>query len=300
MKSNILIIKLGALGDVLRTTSLLRVLSGNIFWVTAKDPLPLLPTDKLKVVEINKASEVLKGFFFDLILCLDDDYEAASLATILKKKMLIGSYIDDNNSLTYTDSSREWFDMGLISRLGKEKADTIKKANKKNYQEIIFRMCGKKFNEEEYLLNQNLLKPRKQESRTIIGIEARAGNRWPMKQWNKWQELANTLEADGCEVRFFRQRQRIADYAQDINECDLVICGDTLAMHIALVLKKRIVAIFICTSPSEIYDYRRMIKITSPFLGKVFYSRDYISEAVDAISIKTVYKAVRDSLRYVK
>ena len=137
MKSNILIIKLGALGDVLRTTSLLRVLSGNIFWVTAKDPLPLLPTDKLKVVEINKASEVLKGFFFDLILCLDDDYKAASLATILKKKTLIGSYIDNNNSLTYTNSSREWFDMELISRFGKEKADALKRANKKVYRRSI-------------------------------------------------------------------------------------------------------------------------------------------------------------------
>ena len=295
----ILIIKLGALGDVLRTTSLLRVLKGDIFWVTEKSAVPLLPADKLKIIEIDE-TEALSNLFFDLILCLDDDYEAASLATILKKKMLIGSYIDDNNSLTYTDSSREWFDMGLISRLGKEKADTIKKANKKTYQEIIFRMCGKKFNEEEYLLNQNLLKPRKQESRTIIGIEARAGDRWPMKQWNKWQELASTLESDGCEIRFFRKRQKIADYVQDINECDLVICGDTLAMHIALFLKKRIVAIFICTSPSEIYDYGRMVKITSPFLEKVFYRRDYISEAVDAISVETVYQAARDSLRYVK
>ncbi|MCK4401089.1 glycosyltransferase family 9 protein [bacterium] len=299
MKSNILIIKLGALGDVVRTTSLLRVLDGNIFWVTAKSALPLLPADKLKVIEINEA-ETLSNLSFDLILCLDDDYKAANLATMLKKKTLIGSYIDKNNSLTYTDSSREWFDMGLMSRFGKEKADAIKKANKKTYQEIIFRMCGNKFNEEEYLLNQNLPKPRKQESRTIIGIEARAGDRWPMKQWNKWQELAAALKADGCEVRFFVQRQQIADYVQDINECDLVICGDTLAMHIALSLKKRIVAIFICTSPTEIYDYGRMIKITSPFLKRVFYRRDYIPEAVNAISVKTVYQSVRDSLFHVK
>ena len=299
MKPNILIIKLGALGDVVRTTPLLRVLNGNIFWVTAKNALPLLPADKLKVVEINEA-ETLGDLFFDLILCLDDDYKAASLATILKKKTLIGSYISNDDSLTYTDSSREWFDMGLISRFGKEEADTIKKANEKTYQEIIFKMCGKKFNGEEYFLNQNLLKPRKQKSRIIIGIEARAGDKWPMKQWNKWQELASTLEADGYQVRFFRQRQRIAEYVQDINECDLVICGDTLAMHIALSHRKRIVAIFICTSPTEIYDYGRMIKITSPFLERVFYRKDYIPEAVDAISPKTVYQAVRDSLLHVK
>ncbi|MEI9910173.1 MAG: hypothetical protein WDO71_11120 [Bacteroidota bacterium] len=40
---NILIIKTGAAGDVVRTTSLLNVLSGNIYWVTSEGNKWLLP-----------------------------------------------------------------------------------------------------------------------------------------------------------------------------------------------------------------------------------------------------------------
>jgi len=35
--SNILICKTGALGDVVRTTPILRVINGNIFWLTSKE-----------------------------------------------------------------------------------------------------------------------------------------------------------------------------------------------------------------------------------------------------------------------
>ena len=38
-----LIIKLGALGDVLRTTPLLHILQGDIYWITKKEAIPLLP-----------------------------------------------------------------------------------------------------------------------------------------------------------------------------------------------------------------------------------------------------------------
>ena len=45
--------------------------------------------------------------------------------------------------------------------------------------------------------------------------------------------------------------------------CDLVVCGDTMAMHAALGLKKNVVAIFGPTSYNEIEMYDRGIKIVS-------------------------------------
>src|SRR3989338_907776 len=284
---NTLIIKLGAMGDVLRTTPLLRVIKGNVYWITQKECIPLLaPNNNLKkVIDINYAQEQLRNISFDLVICLDDDIKAAELATKFYDGSLIGSFVDASGRLTYTGSSKEWFDMGLISKLGKEKCDDLKKRNSKTYQEIIFGMIGKEFKGEEYLINFNgKLKKNKNKEEVLIGIESRADDRWPTKQWNKYEQLGEILRKDGLRVKFFQQKETIHDYINDLDDCDLIITGDTLALHIALALEIKVVAIFTCTSPAEIYDYSRMVKVVSPELDKAFYNTEYVKEAVDAVS----------------
>lgn len=292
-----LIIKLGALGDVIRTTPLLHVLSGDIYWATKKECIPLLPANGRfikKVIDIDCAEEILAKMNFNLILSFDDELRAARLATTLNRAELIGSYLDSNGKLKYTDSAAERFDMGLISKFGKEKADELKKNNTKTYQEIIFRMIGKEFKGEEYILNlKNQANNRdKNKEKILIGIERRADKRWPTKNWNGYGRLGEFLLQDGFEVKFFQQRNTIHQYINDINECELVVTGDTLALHIALALKIKVVGIFTCTSPAEIYDYKRIIKVVSPLWKEAFYSREYIQEAVNAVSIDSIYKAV--------
>lgn len=156
-------------------------------------------------------------------------------------------------------------------------------------------MIGKKFNGEEYILNfkRNSANFKKNGKKTIIGIENRADNRWPTKKWDKYVRLSNILLRDDAKVTFLKQRRTIYQYINDINKCDLLITGDTLALHIALALKIKVVSIFTCTSPTEIYDYSRMVKVVSLALDKAFYNTEYIKEAVDAISLESVYKAVK-------
>jgi len=297
MPEKILIIKLGAMGDVLRTTVLLRVLEGDVCWVTKKDAIPLLPNQEVllkRIVEIGKAQELLKDEFFDLVLCLEDDIGAAKLATLVNKNKLIGSYLDSSGNITYTDSSREWFDMGLISKLGKEKADYLKARNKRTYQEMIFKMIGGEFKGEEYAIN--FAGERSGHSKgavSLVGIEGRSDKRWPSKQWDKYEQLRNILQNEGLNVRFFEQRDEIQQYVRDLSECDLIITGDTLALHIALALGIKSVSIFTCTSPAEIYGYGRTLKVISPLLDKAFYSRRYIRDTVEAVSLESVYEAVK-------
>ena len=297
---NTLIIKLGAMGDVLRTTALLRVLEGDIYWMTKKECIPLLSVEGgllKQVIDVNDVENAVGNIIFDLVLCLDDDLEAARLATLVNKTKLVGSFLDPFGKLTYTDSSHEWFDMGLISKLGKEKADDLKKRNSKTYQEIIFGMIGEEFKGEEYLINFNgKLKKNKKKKEVLIGIESRADRRWPTKQWNKYIQLGEILRRDGLRVRFFQQRDTIHKYINDLSECDLIITGDTLSLHIALALGINSVSIFTCTSPAEIYDYGRTVKIISPLLNKAFYRREYIKEAVDAVSLESVYESVKKLL----
>ncbi len=274
---------------------MLSVLDQDVYWVTRKESIPLLPkgTGALReVIDIECADRALQNISFDLVLCLDDDLEAARLASRVNKKNLIGSFLKSSEEVKYTPSAVQWFDMGFISRFGRERANELKLKNRRTYQDIIFAMLGKKFNGEEYLLNHRNNNNRNKKEKLSVGIESRVGSRWPTKKWNKYEELGKFLCREGFEVKFFRQRDKVGQYIEDIGECDLIVTGDTLALHIGLALEINTVANFTCTSPTEIYDYGRMIKIVSPLLENVFYGREYIQEAADAVSLDRVYRAV--------
>ena len=290
----ILIIKLGAAGDVIRTTPLFRVFPNEkITWVTQTLNKELLPGNNSNITRILsiEESDSLKEESFDLVISLDDVFEVAELASSIQTKELVGIYLSQEKKLVYTDSAAPWFDMGLISKYGKAKADSIKMANTRTYQEILFEMLGFVFQGEEYFIRiPSDISTRKK----LIAIEARAGDRWPMKRWHRYPELADKLKKNGYQIKFLEQRPTMQEYIKDIASCNTLICGDTLAMHIGLALKKRVITMFTCTSPMEIYGYRRMKKIVSPHLNEAFYRTDYIPKVVEAISLEDVYKAVID------
>jgi heptosyltransferase-2 len=267
------------------------VINGNIFWLTSKEAAELLP--KLETLKILTPNEIdtLKNINFDIVLNLEEDVELAKFLTKLRYKKLIGVYYDfESNKLSYTDESKEWYDMSLISKYGKEKAHLIKWENKKTYQEILFSMIGKKFNGEEYLLNYEVL-PIQKKDRKVVAIEKRAGKVWPMKVWPYYDELKAKIEKEGYEVIVLRQRDTLIEYIRDIDEADILICGDTLAIHLGIYLRKKVIALFLCTSPWEIYDYGRVMKIVNPFLKEAFYRRDYDEKLVKGITVDMVFEA---------
>jgi heptosyltransferase II len=287
--AKILIIKLGALGDVVRTTALLRLLDAEITWVTSPQAVPLLKGNPY-IDSVHCIGDLGNGLLrerYDLVINLEDEEAPAMLASDLNKETIIGAYMSERR-VTYTESARAWFDMSLVSRLGKARADELKMLNRKTYQEVVFGMIGRAFRGEEYVLDMPLTKT--PESR-LVGLEARAGDVWPMKRWNKYEDLAQRLKQAGFKVKTFQQRDRLVDYVDDINECEYVVCGDTLAMHIGLALRKKVVAIFTCTTPHEIHGYGRMIPVVSPLYTKYFYRRDFVPEAADAISMDAVFDA---------
>jgi len=290
MTKQILIIKLGALGDVIRTTPLLRVLEGDITWVTSTMALPLLTGNPsiAKLVAMDQPGFDL-GDKYDLVINLEDDLPAAKLASAVADGRVVGPYLD-GSAVTYNPTSSEWFDMSLSSRHGRQAADELKMQNRKTYQEMIFSALGMSFSGEDPVLKLPL---QKRTTPKLVGIEERAGGVWPNKRWTRYQDLAARLEASGLKTKFFKQRDSVIDYADDINECEFVICCDTLAMHIALALGKRVVALFTCTSPHEIYGYGRLGKVISPLLERYFYKRDYSPEAADAITTADVETCFR-------
>jgi heptosyltransferase-2 len=286
---NYLIIKTGAAGDVVRTTSLLNVLEGNIYWVIAAENKCLLPDSlvNMMALTIKEAFQSLKEIKFAQVISLEENADCARLASKINSENITGIYFN-NGKISYTDSSAYWFNMSRVSKLGLKKANKLKEENTFSYQECIFKMIGNKFNGEPYRIygdNENT-------GSRLIGIEKRSGEQWPDKQWWGYDALIQRLKSEGCSVKLFKQRKNIRDYLKDIAECSCVVSGDTLAMHIALAYKKNCTAIFNCTSPQEIYDYGLLRKVVSPLLSKYFYSFSYDKEVIESITLGEVYRTL--------
>ena len=291
----ILIIKLRAMGDVLRTTALLRAFTGDVTWVTAQPSIDLLRGNPYitRLMTPEQHDEVL-GVDFDLVLNLDDDAEAADVVSKVSKKRLVGAYMDSDGQMRYTEDASGWFDMGLISRFGLERANELKKENQRTYQEFLFEMVGLDFHGEEYVFERPPHEPEPIQPEQTIGIEKRAGGRWPLKKWDKFDGLVMTLKERGYKVVEFVQRESVLDYVEDINGCDVIVSGDTLCMHIAIGLKKKTVAIFGPTPADEIYGYGRMHKIVAPLDCIKCLKRqcDLRPNCMQAIPLRWVYEKV--------
>ena len=293
--SSTLIIKLGAMGDVLRTTSILNVLEGPVTWVTLPQSLPLLEKSPgiAELLTLEQAPQALAGRPFDFVACLDDEPQACALVDLVQWKDRTGAYLHEG-TVKYTESAAPWNDMGLLSRFGKEKADELKRLNTRSFQEFLFGMFGKTFHGEEYLTGWELqAAPRRR-----IGIEMRADARWRWKRWIHYPQLAERLQKDNCEVFFFDQRQDLRDFIDDVNACGLVVTGDTLTMHIALALRKRVISVFGPTSAPEIHGYDRMTAVVSPIECISCYLKDCDKDpnCMDLISLESMHNAVRAAL----
>ena len=290
----ILIIKCSAAGDVVRTTPLLRTLPGEILWVTEFPNGSLLPESApnlSRILLIDEAQNAIQGQQFDLVLSLDDDLRGATLASNTRRRRLVGAFVEKGR-VTYTESSEPWFGMGLLSKQGRGWADEAKRRNTKTYQEILFAMLGESFRGEEYWIRDSAITA----IPGVVGIEKRAGERWPTKKWHGYDELAEKLRYDGYKIQFLAHCPTLADYMDDIARCEHLVCGDTLAMHLALALGRTVTAIFTCTPPQEIYDYGRLTKVVSPMVNQVLYRRTYVKKAVESISVERVHAAVLERL----
>lgn len=287
----VLIIKLGATGDVVRTSTLLHVLDGEIDWLTSDMNVAVLKgCDSIKSIVPWSERFRICGQTYDFVINLEDQYEVSEILKEITFKDLFGSYINKSDKLDYTQDSRDWFDLSLISRFGKERADILKLQNRKSYQEILFSCLGFVFDNHTYYIPN----PEPSDLKGDIAIAPKSGTVWPMKNWAYYGELKDQLESDGYRVNVLPMRDTLLQHFGDIRNHKLLISGDSLPMHIALAYGIKCVSIFICTSPWEIHDYGIQEKIVSPFLSKFFYQRDFYEEATTSISLHEVYSiAVR-------
>lgn len=292
-----LIIKIGATGDVVRTTPLLNRFPGKITWLSSATNTALLQGLKENLRSFTWAHrEKALDTDYDLVINLEDTLDVAQFLKTLRFKEIFGAYVDSDNSLCYTQNSKCWFDLSLISSYGRLEADRLKLLNRRTYQELIFEGLGFGFTGDPYLL------PRPIETRLSgdVAIAADAGPIWPMKKWAYYRELKQQLEDRGLIVNFLPKRPSLLEHLADVRNHGCLVGGDSLPMHFALGSRTRCVTLFTCTSPWEIYDYGIQRKILSDRLGEFFYRRGYDERATSAIALSEVKDAIMMQLQATK
>ena len=303
IKSRILIIKLDALGDVLRTTAILQSLikkydNPHITWITRENAHQLLKNNPL----VNRILFIEKNYLqfilneqFDVGICLDADPDSATILSLADCSDKFGFIANKHGQvIPVNNKAEEWYLMGVD--------DELKRKNRKTYQEHICKICdidydnskpqlildeGSKTFSTSFAKKNNLDKYQK-----IIGINTGASKRWPMKRWildyfidlinllkDKYPEIGIILFGGPDEVEFNKKiiesvnnkvinagcNNSIGQFSALVNLVSIFLTSDSLGMHISTALSKTTITIVGPTSPWELQAYNN---------GEIIYNKN--------------------------
>jgi heptosyltransferase-2 len=297
----IIIVKLDAVGDVLRTTSILPSLKEKypdsaITWITKDRSYEVLKDNDL-IDEIYFSTDELSHIYndvFDIAINLDSGSESCAIMSEISAKEQFGYYLANSKPYPVNTLASEWYLMGVN--------DNFKKENKKTYHQIIHEICGLKYNGSQPYLGVPIEKVKcikqikekfalhKFNEFNLVNLGG--GNRWQYKKWTKegYIELIDRLSSSspkaavglvaGDEDRDFYQsvvdsiihRDNILYFGCDntienficiIQLADKIITSDSLAFHIATALSKYVIVLVGPTSHTELDVFER---------GKIIYS----------------------------
>lgn len=190
----VLIIKLGAMGDALRTKCLLPGLKrlhphSWITWLTERGSEPLVRDPLVDEVRTLTPGGLLalEGRHFDILLCLDKDAEAVALARKLNASRKLGYAPTAGNKATI-------WNPGALHALRLGLSDDLKfHQNKHTHPEILYQIAEMPYQGDEYGLSvpthareqaRNLLARRGvPENTRIIGLNTGCGPVFETKAW---------------------------------------------------------------------------------------------------------------------
>ncbi|MDD8025181.1 MAG: glycosyltransferase family 9 protein [Acidobacteriota bacterium] len=295
----ILVIKCRAQGDVLRTTPVLTGIlrkhpGAFITWVVDEETVDLLKPIPLvdRVLPFGAESALaLRAQRFDAVYSLDKDPGLTGLASLVCAPFKYGFTLNAHGNLEgFTPAA------AYALRLGVD--DELKfKINRKTYQRMIFEAAELDYRDDDYIFvlpdaakakaAAFFKAKRVPAGRPSIGLNTGAGAKFTTKQWPEAHFLklirllkrelkVNVFLLGGMRERALNKRlaaqagvpvfdtgadNSLLEFAGFLDRMDAVVCSDTLAMHLALALKKKTVILFGPTCPQEIETYGRGTKL---------------------------------------
>jgi len=293
----LLIVKLGALGDVLRTTPLLRGIKdqmpgAEVIWLTSPTSAEVLQDnpliDQLWLTGAESLAR-LQVEAFDRVICLDKEPQATACATLARAKTKQGFGLSPQGRLiVFNQAAVESLRLGL--------SDELKfRQNQKTYQQLIFETAELEYSPAyDYLFHlpaedgqwaEEFLGQRTEpETKLIIGFNLGGGDVFANKSWkdhhflalrrliqDRWGDRAAVLALGGPQ-----DQQRLKKLAQApgpeiidtgansmtrfaalLSRCQAVVSGDSLGLHLALAVWAWCLVLIGSTTPREIELYGR-------------------------------------------
>lgn len=267
----ILIIKLGfsetldeeisrfsSLGDVLRTTPILHVLkeqypNSHITWLVDESPYALLKgnkyIDRILLWDSFVGYQLLEEKY-DIVINLEKIGGLCAITNKINAWKKYGFRFDEiKGSYDVYEGSEYAFDLCTKHE--------IKKNNNKIWQEVLIEMVGGTWQQQPYVLGY---KPKTNEINDI-GFNYKVGAKFPEKAWDdkNWKELEERLKTDSLTVSWQEGLSNLYEYIDWINTNKIIITNDSLGLHIALALGKKVVALFGPTSSKEVFFYNSQV-----------------------------------------
>jgi len=329
VQRRLLLVKLAAMGDVLRTTSLLPAIhrrwpASHLTWVTAPDSVPLLEgnphIDRVVAYRGAVPLEVLAERY-DVVINPDAAPDSCALAQLARTGQRVGFAFDERGApVPLGDGARHWMAMGV--------SDALKRDNRRTYQELMADVLEVDYRREPPQLEiSDDERARGREfrlrcgggDRLIVGLNTGAGGRWKYKRWTEdgYLQLVQRLGAAGHKVLLLGgpgEAQRnarlvaasggaaidtggdnpVRRFAGIVEVCDVVVTGDTLAMHIAIAARVPTVVLFGPTSLHEIDVFDLGERIAPDLDCLVCYKTDcdFVPNCMASIGVDAVYDAV--------
>lgn len=262
--SKILIIKLGysetidagiskvsSLGDVLRTTVILYPFANDhVTWLVDEQAYSLLEGNPYinRILPYDLTSVLqLQSERFDTVINLEKVPGICALADSVSAWRRYGFRFDEQNG------TAEAYD-GCERVVSLCRDGDLKRIYQGSWQESLLQIVGATWEGQEYQLGY---KPKSDEIYDV-GLNWAVGSKWPNKAWpnENWDSLKELL--NGC-FNFSTQQgmDNLHDYIDWLNSCRLIVTNDSLGLHIALALKKKVVVLYGPTNPNETYFYGR-------------------------------------------
>jgi ADP-heptose:LPS heptosyltransferase len=336
MGTRILIVKLAAIGDVLRTTPLLsglkrRYPESHITWVVDREALPLLRGNPLldRLLPFDFASLLpLETETFDLAIGLEKEPRGAALIMKIRAREKKGFGLGPEGNIFPLNPGSEYaFLLGLDD-------DCKFRKNQKSYPELIFDIADLAYQRDEYsfflssedaALAETFAAANLPDRKIpVVGLNTGAGKVFANKAWtvSGYVKLIRSLKSRlpvfllllGGPGERERNREILAacggmvvdtgcentlgQFAALVNLCDVVVTGDTTALHLALGLRKEVVALFGPTCHQEIDLYGRGEKVVSAVACAPCYRRtcSVSPNCMEVIKAEDVFMKIQDLL----
>lgn len=333
--TRVLVIKLGALGDVVRTAAILpaikqRYPNSEITWVSRPNGVRilrnnpaidrLLPFDAESICHLEREQ-------FHVVLSLDKEPGPTALADRVAAEQKYGMGFSRHGvAVPYDALCDDYFALGL---------DDNEKfyRNTKSYPQLLYEALGWNYTGQRYRLYPGKSDEAHADAcfnrwnidaaETVVGLNTGAGAVFANKNWRppQYRALIERLhnQSDwrvlllGGPAEAEQNAQLAAEcpgaidagghhselqFAALVNRCNAIVTGDTLGLHVAVALDVPVVALFGPTCPQEIDLFNNGEQLITKLPCAPCYRRtcDISPNCMESINVDTVWHALRRQL----